>query len=55
MVSEIQYNPKVEILLHHRVMEIVGNSLVEGLWVQNIATKEKKASTGGWCFYILGW
>ena len=27
MVSEIQFNPKVEILLHHRVMEIMEKGL----------------------------
>ena len=54
MVSEIQFNPKVEILLHHRVMEIVGSSLVEGLWVQNIATKEKKLLQVDGVFIFLG-
>ena len=44
----------MEILLHHRVMEIVGNSLVEGLWVQNIATKEKRLLQVDGVFIFLG-
>ncbi|MFN7065982.1 MAG: FAD-dependent oxidoreductase [Aquificaceae bacterium] len=54
MVSHIQFNPKVEILLHHRVLEIVGGSFVEGLWVQSISTKDKKLLGVDGVFIFLG-
>ncbi|MCX8075736.1 MAG: thioredoxin-disulfide reductase [Aquificaceae bacterium] len=54
VITHVQFNPKVEILLHHRVVEIVGNSLVEGLWVQNVGTKEKKLLQVDGVFIFLG-
>ncbi|MDW8096362.1 MAG: thioredoxin-disulfide reductase [Aquificaceae bacterium] len=54
VITHVQFNPKVEILLHHRVVEIVGNSLVEGLWVQSVGTKEKKLLQVDGVFIFLG-
>ncbi|MCS7262313.1 MAG: FAD-dependent oxidoreductase [Aquificaceae bacterium] len=54
MVSEIESNPKVEVLLHHRVLEVAGNSVVEGLWVQSVSTKEKKLLPVDGVFIFLG-
>lgn len=54
MVEEVKKHPHIEILLHHRVLEIVGSSLVEGLAVQNIDTKEKKLLQVDGVFIFLG-
>ncbi|MCX8076486.1 MAG: thioredoxin-disulfide reductase [Aquificaceae bacterium] len=54
VITHVQFNPKVEILLHHRVVEIMGNSLVEGLWVQSVGTKEKKLLQVDGVFIFLG-
>ncbi|MDW8434185.1 MAG: thioredoxin-disulfide reductase [Aquificaceae bacterium] len=54
VITHVQFNPKVEILLHHRVVEIMGSSLVEGLWVQSVGTKEKKLLQVDGVFIFLG-
>jgi thioredoxin reductase (NADPH) len=54
MIEEIKSHPNVEILTHHRVIQIVGSSFVEGLEVQNIETKEKKILPVDGVFIFLG-
>jgi thioredoxin reductase (NADPH) len=54
MIEEIKSHPNVEILIHHRVIQIVGSSFVEGLEVQNIETKEKKILPVDGVFIFLG-
>jgi len=54
MIEEIKSHPNVEILIHHRVMQVVGSSFVEGLEVQSIETKEKKILPVDGVFIFLG-
>jgi len=54
MIEEIKSHPNVEILTHHRVIQIVGSSFVEGLEVQSIETKEKKVLPVDGVFIFLG-
>ena len=54
IIEEIQQKENVEILLHHRVVEIVGTSVVEGLKVKNIDTREEKTLPVDGVFIFLG-
>ncbi|MCS7285029.1 MAG: NAD(P)/FAD-dependent oxidoreductase, partial [Hydrogenobacter thermophilus] len=54
IIEEVQSKEKVSILLHHRVLEIVGTSLVEGLKVQDVKTKEIKLLEVDGVFIFLG-
>jgi thioredoxin reductase (NADPH) len=54
MIEEIKSHPNVEILIHHRVIQILGSSFVEGLEVQSIETKEKKILPVDGVFIFLG-
>lgn len=54
MVEEIESHKNVEILMRHRVIEIMGSSLVEGLSLQSIETKEKKLLPVDGVFIFLG-
>ncbi|MFN3813211.1 MAG: thioredoxin-disulfide reductase [Aquificaceae bacterium] len=54
MVEEIEAHKNVEVLMHHRVLEIIGSSLVEALSLQSIDTKEKKLLPVDGVFIFLG-
>ncbi len=54
MIEEIESHKNVEVLMHHRIIEITGSSLVEGLSLQSIKTKEKKLLPVDGVFIFLG-
>ncbi len=53
-IEEIREKQNVEILLHHRIIEILGTSLVEGIRVYDIDKKQEKTLTVDGVFIFLG-
>ncbi len=54
MIEEIQEKENVEILLHHRVIDILGTSVVEGIRLKDIDSKEEKTLQVDGVFIFLG-
>lgn len=54
VVEEFKNLPNVEILLRHRVIEIVGDQVVKGLKVKDLNTKEEKILEVNGVFIFLG-
>ncbi|NPB06224.1 MAG: thioredoxin-disulfide reductase [Aquificae bacterium] len=53
-VEELKKQPNVEILLHHRVLEIVGDQTVKGIRLKDLETGEEKFLEVNGVFIFLG-
>lgn len=53
-IEEIKRKENVEILLHHRVIEIIGTSVVEGVRLYDVDKKEEKVLAVDGVFIFLG-
>lgn len=54
LVDQLYSNPKIKVLLKTKILDILGESLVEGLLVENLDTQEKSTLKGQGIFVEIG-